>query len=160
MIVSGIRLPYTHPYYICAHVVYMCACVCVCERERERERETTRTHKVATLGVRIPYGRYSLVGPSGSAGGWKEVNNANWKGRGYVNLVWLISLRHAIRSDIYIYIYIYICVCVYVLRAAIWIIFGRRNVLLNPSPSSLSFFRPLRYFLSPNSANSSCYFKK
>jgi len=89
------------------------------------------THK-ATLRLRVPHGIGTVsLDPRGSAGGWKEVNNA--KGRGYVNLVWLISLRHAIRSDIYMY----------VPRAAIRIMSGRRRerVVL---PLSL-FLAPLSY---------------
>lgn len=102
-------------------------------------RSCPRTHK-ATLGLRVPHGIGTVsLDPRGSAGGWKEVNNA--KGRGYVNLVWLISLRHAIRSDIYMY----------VLRAAIRIMSSRRRerVVL---PLSL-FLAPLSHcaFFSLNS---------
>lgn len=91
----------------------------------------SRTHK-ATLKLRVPHGIGTVsLDPRGSAGGWKEVNNA--KGRGYVNLVWLISLRHAIRSDIYMY----------VPQAAIRIMSDRRRerVVL---PLSL-FLAPLSY---------------
>lgn len=108
-------------------------------------RPCSRTHK-ATLGLRIPHsiGTVSLD-PRGSEGGWKEVNNA--KGRGYVNLVWLISLRHAIRSDIYMY----------VLRAAIRIMSSRRRerVVL---PLSL-FLAPLSYCAFP-SLNSGLFRKQ
>lgn len=97
-----------------------------------------RTHK-ATLRLRVPHGIGTVsLDPRGSAGGWKEVNNA--KGRGYVNLVWLISLRHAIRSDIYI--------CMYHGRPFELCSVGGENALFYPSPS---FWPPsfvLRFFFS------------